>query len=219
MAVKDYDGLTFDKIVVNRGISLVVTQGADYHVRVQTGENLINDIEVTAADGVLTLADNTACNWVRDFGQTTVYVTAPNLTHIYSKTELSILSQGTLTYANLHLVSMDAEDGYDGAGTGDFFLQIDNQLVLIENNNVSRFYLTGHTQNLQINFYEAGGLFYGQELRAEAVQLYHRGSNDMYVNPLQSLTGDIYNIGNVISVARPPQVNVTEHYQGRLIFY
>ncbi len=36
---------------------------------------------------------------------------------------------------------------------------------------------------------------------------------------IQNMDTNLYNIGNVISVNRPPVVNVTEHYQGRLIFY
>lgn len=219
MAVRDYDGLTFDKIIVNKGIALVITQGPEYHVQVQTGENLINDVEVTVENDLLILEDNTVCNWVRDYGQTVVYVTAPNLTDIYSKTELQIVSKGVLTYNSLRVVSMDSEDGYDGAGTGDFYLVINNENLFVENNNVSQFHIAGQTQNLNVSFYESGGVFYGQELRAETVDFYHRGSNDLYLNPMQSITGNLYNIGNVISVNRPPVVNVTEHYQGRLIFY
>lgn len=218
-AVKDYDGLVFSKIIVHKGISLVITQGPEFHVQVHTGENLINDIDVNVVDDMLVLEDNTVCNWVRDYGQTMVYVTAANLTDIYSKTELQIVSNGVLTYPNLHLISMDAEDGFNGAGTGDFYLQLNNQELTVENNNVSRYYLAGHTESLRIKFYEAGGIFYGQELRAETIDLYHRGSNDLYVNPIQSISGDLYNVGNVISVNRPPVVNVTEHYQGRLLFY
>ena len=218
-AVKDYDGLVFSKIIVHKGISLIITQGPEFHVQVQTGENLINDIEVNVVNDMLVLEDKTVCNWVRDYGKTMVYVTAPNLTDIYSKTELQIASNGLLTYSNLHLISMDSEDGFDGAGTGDFYLQLNNQHLIIENNNVSRYYIAGHTQNLQLKFYEAGGIFYGQELRAENIDLYHRGSNDLYVHPIQSIAGDLYNVGNVISVNRPPLVNVTEHYHGRLIFY
>ena len=219
MAIRDYDGLTFNKIIVNKGIALVITQGPEYHVQVQTGENLINDVEVTVENDLLILEDNTVCNWVRDYGQTVVYVTAPNLTDIYSKTELQIVSKGVLTYNSLRVVSMDSEDGYDGAGTGDFYLLINNENLFVENNNVSQFHIAGQTQNLNVRFYESGGVFYGQELRAETVDFYHRGSNDLYLNPMQSITGNLYNIGNVISVNRPPVVNVTEHYQGRLIFY
>lgn len=62
----------FSKIIVNKRIGLVIIQGDDYKVEVKTGENLINDIEVSVVDNKLILEDNTTCNWVRDYGETTV---------------------------------------------------------------------------------------------------------------------------------------------------
>lgn len=216
----EYDGPGFHTIIVNKGIALVITEGENYKVEVRTGENLVNDITVNVSEGVLTLEDQTTCNWVRDYGQTVVYVTAPNLTDIYAKTELNITSNGTLHYPDLRVVSMDSYDSYNGTGTGDFFLNIDNESLTVENNNVSRFYVTGQTQDLKLYFYESGGIFYGQEFSAQDIYLYHRGSNDLYVRPIGSITGEIFNIGNVYSVTHPPDqnVNVVEHYQGKLYF-
>ena len=73
----------FDKIIVYNGISLVITQGEKYKVEVHTGSNLIDDITIKVSDGMLFLEDETTCNWVRDYGQTTIYVTVPNLTESY----------------------------------------------------------------------------------------------------------------------------------------
>lgn len=219
MTSKSYDGLEFHTIVVHKGIGLVITQGDEFNVELHGGENLINDINVAATDGVLTLEDQTTCNWVRDYGQTIAYITTPNLTDIYSKTECSISSNGMLTFPQLRIVSMDSHDSYTGTGTGDFYLEINNNMLIVENNSVSRFFISGQTQNLNVSFYESGGIFYGQELRAQQIDVYHRGSNDMYVHPIGSISGDIFNIGNVYSVTRPPIVNVTEHYQGRLFFF
>lgn len=216
---KEYDGLAFTKIIVNKGIALEITQGDNYHVEVRTGENLINDIQVTVNGEMLVLEDNTSCNWVRDYGQTTVYVTAPNLTDIYCKTEKEITSNGSLHYPYLHLVSMDSADNFNGAGTGDIILEVNNAEIDVDCNNVSRFYLSGTTSELSVNFFEGGGIFHGENMTADKVHIYHRGSNDMFVQPINEINGDIYNIGNVYSIFHPPIVTVIEHYQGRLIFY
>ncbi len=218
MAVRNYDGLVFSKIIVNKGIALVIRQGAESKVEVHSGENLIGDIQVTADGGWLVLKDNTDCNWVRDYGQTVVYVTTPELTDIYSKTELSISSPQTLTFPLLHLVSMDSYDTFPGTGTGDFYLNIDNDQTVVDCNTVSRFFISGQTQQLNVSLYASGGIFYGQEFPAAQVNVFHRGSNDIYVHPGVSLSGDIYNIGDVFSVGQPSEVNVTEHYRGKLIF-
>ena len=83
---KEVEVPQFNKIIVYNGISLVITQGEYYKVEIKTGSNLIDDISVIVSDEMLILKDNTICNWARDYGKTTVYVTTPNLTEVYSKT-------------------------------------------------------------------------------------------------------------------------------------
>lgn len=215
---KVIDVSDFEKIIVHNGIALVISQGPEYKVEVRTGENLIEDIEVTVSNKTLTLEDNTTCNWVRDYGQTTVYVTAPNLTDIHSKTEKNIVSDGAITFPYLRLVAMDLYDGFEETGTGDYIFEVDNENLILECNTLSKFTLTGKTNNLGISVYESGGIIDTRNLTSKNIHLYHRGSNNMYVQPIDAITGDIYNIGNVISQSRPPIVNVVEHYKGRLIF-
>ena len=218
LAVRNCTVPDFSKIMARKGIAVVVTQGDTYKVEVHSGENLINDIQVSVIGDMLVLEDNTTCNWVREYGETTVYVTAPNLTDIYCKTELNIISSGVLTYPNLRLVAMDSYDNFSGTGTGDFVMQVNNQLLVIETNTVSRFFISGNTEDLNASVYASGGIVRAETLLAQQVHVFHRGSNDLFVHPVQSISGDIYSIGNVISVARPPVVNVIEHYRGRLIF-
>ncbi|MBS1533652.1 MAG: DUF2807 domain-containing protein [Bacteroidetes bacterium] len=215
---KVYEGLTFTKIVVSKRIGVVINQGDEYRVEVRTGENLINDIEVTQTGDLLKLSDNTECNWTRSFGETVIYITAPNITDIYSKSEQEIRSGGVLTYPHLHLTLMDGYDGFSGTGTGDIILELNNESVFVENNNFGRFYLSGHTQKLEIGFYENGGVLRAENLWADVVQLYHRGSNDMHVRPVNEIHGGIYNVGDVLCYSHPPVVDVHEYYRGDFIY-
>ncbi len=212
---KNFPVADFGKITVHLGISLVITEGPVYKVEVQTGENLMPNILAIVTDGLLTLKDNTTCNFVRDYGNTVVYVTAPNITEINSKTERVITSNGILTYPFLRLVAFDISDG---AGTGDFNIQIDNSQLVIDNNNVSRYYISGQTDNLSVNFYDGNGRFNGGNLLSKNISLYHRGSNDMIVKPTESITGKMVSTGNVILKNNPPIVNVQQLYQGRVIY-
>ncbi len=215
---KVYNGLVFNKLLVNKRIAVVISQGTDNTVEVRTGENLINDIEVLAENGTLTLTDNTSCNWVRDYGETVVYITTPNLTDIYSKTEQPISSSGTLNFPNLHIVSMNEVDGYKGVGTGDFNLTVICDTMNVENNDVSRYNIKGTIADLSVNFYEGGGIFHGENLLANTIVLFHRGSNDLFVHPITKITGHIYNIGNVYCYSHPSIDAVVRHYQGRMIY-
>lgn len=205
----------FDVIYVNEGIGLVLKQGAEYSVSIKAGGNFIDDISAEIDGNVLRLTNNSGCNWVRDYGATTVYVTAPDITEIYSNTGRPINSDGVLTYPILRLYAMDF---FGGVGTNDFNMEIDNGQLVISSNNAAGFFISGHTQEMLLNFYDGFGRFEGADFQAESIKVFQRGTNDMTIHPVQSLTGDIYSTGNVISVTHPPVVNVIEHYTGRLIF-
>lgn len=215
MITREFEVTPFETVFVYTGIGLVIKQGSEYKVEVKSGENLIDDIEVKVENNTLTLKDKTTCNWVRDYGQTIVYVTAPNLTDIHSKTEQDIKSDGVLTYPIIRLYAMDLTDG---AGTGDFIFEVDNGQLVVANNNVSRFYITGNTQEALLNFYDGNGRLEAQNLNTNIAKVFHRGSNDMIIKPIQSVEGDLFSTGNLILLNTPPIINLTEHYQGRVIY-
>jgi putative autotransporter adhesin-like protein len=207
----------FAKILVNRDIELILIEGLEFKVIIETGENLINDVEVLVVDNVLQLTDNNICNYVRDFGITKIYVTAPNIREIRSSTQYDISSQGVLNYNDLTLISEDFN--VPGSFTiGDFRLQINSTRLRVVANNISFFYITGQVENLNVGFFAGASRFEGRNLITQNVDVFHRGSNDMVVNPQQSITGGLRSTGNVIAVNQPPIVTLEQFYTGQLIF-
>jgi hypothetical protein len=79
-------------------------------------------------------------------------------------------------------------------------------------------FISGFVNNLFIGFYSGDTRFEGANLIAQNIDIFQRSSNDMIVNPQQSLTGEIRGTGDVISLNRPPIVEVEEFYTGKLIF-
>ena len=141
--------VNFSKIKVYDGVGLVIKEGTNYEVKVITSENILDNLEVKLEGNMLVVKDNSTCNIARDYGQTMVYVTAPNLTEIHSKTDQEIRSDGVLNYSDLKLFSIDISDG---AGTGDFRLELNTANLYVESNNVSNFYLFGQSENLHVFF-------------------------------------------------------------------
>lgn len=207
----------FNKILVNRDIELIVKEGPEQKVIIETGKNLLNDVEAVVADGRLTLTDNNSCNYVRGYGITKVYVTSPNITEIRSSTQYDVRSDGFLTYSDLTILSEDF-NAPDSFTIGNFYLQLNNNAFNVVFNNISNCYIYGNTNNLNITFASGGSRFEGENLIAQNVSLWNRSSNDMILNPQQSINGLISGTGNVICVNQPPIVNVEERYKGRLIF-
>lgn len=207
----------FDRILVNRDVELIIEEGVAQKVVIETGKNLMNDVEAKVVDGKLILTDNNTCNYVRDYGITKVYVTSPNIIEIRSSTQYNISSDGVLTYPNLTILSEDFNEP-DTFSVGNFYLQIDNLSFNVVFNNLSNCYVSGTTNNLNVTFAAGLSRFEGRDLLAQKVTIWNRSSNDMIMNPIQEITGKISGTGNVICVNHPPIVNVEEQYKGRLIF-
>ncbi|HBK83425.1 MAG TPA: hypothetical protein DDZ41_07490 [Flavobacterium sp.] len=214
----------FTKIKVYNGVGLVLKEGANYEVKVVTSNNILNDIEIKLNGDMLVVKDNSTCNIARDYGQTTVYVTIPDGTflplpaklELHSKTEQKIQSEGILHSPIIRLFSLDDSDG---VGTGDFDIAIENQQVVVESNTVSNYYLKGNSNEMIVNFYLGDGRLNAKNLQIENIKVYHRGSNDMFVYPVQKIEGIINATGNVVLENIPPIIDVEEVFRGRVIYY
>jgi len=221
---KSYAISGFSKIKVYSGVGLVIQEGADYEVRLQTTASIQDDIEVTLDGNMLKVKDVSSCNLNRDYGQTTLYVTVPDGSlvpriselELHSKTEQTIRSANTLKSAIIRLYSIDLEDG---AGTGDFNIAVENNQLVVESNNVSNFYLRGESQTLNFYFSWGDGIFAGQDLKIKQhISLNHRGSNDVILYPEGTIIGNLYSSGNVILKNQPASIpNIVEHYTGKVI--
>lgn len=208
----------FTEIMVFERVKLYIEQGPEQKVVVETGKNLINDVSLRVQDGRLILRNENACNLFRDYEITTVYVTSPNLTWIQTSTASAIESIGTLSYPELWLRSLNQEKDPDIHTDGDFILDLDVQNLRITTDHISNYFLTGKVENFNAFFAAGDGRLEARNLIVQHYDIFHRGTNKLIVNPQQSLRGDIYSYGDIISVNRPPVVEVTEHFKGKLIF-
>ena len=208
---------SFDKIIVNRDIELIIKEGTEQKVVIEAGKNLLNDIEASVLDGRLVLTNNNSCNYLRDYSKTKVFVTSSNITEIRSSTQYDVSSDGVLTYPSLIVLSEDFSTP-NAITNGNFKLQIDNYSFYLVFNNLSNCFISGKTNNLNITFASGTSRFEGQNLIAQDVIIWNRSSNDMIVNPQLSIKGKISGTGNVISIITPAIIEVEQQYKGRLIF-
>ena len=207
----------FTKITVEERVQLILKQGQQ-KIIIETGENLMNDIDVSVKDGVLTVFNNNGCNLVRDYNITKAIITSPNITEIRNASGYEVQSDGVLAYPALSLISedLDEEDFYHK--DGDFRLELDVQELQIMGNGLSNYYLSGHATSADIEILEGDARFEGRDLLIDDLYIYHRGTNQVIVNPQLSLRGQILSTGDLIAVSHPEIVEVEELYTGKLIF-
>lgn len=208
----------FKKIQVWERVQLIISQGDVQNVLVETGENLMNEIQVVVKDSILTLSNRNSCNWVRDYGITKVYVTSPDITEIRNSSGLTVLSNGVLGFHGLNLISVDptGEDEYHI--DGDFDLDLNVVTLGISATGLSKFYLRGKAQFGNFGLYDGDVRVEAAELEISNLNFIHRSTNKMIINPQDILRGEIRGLGDVIAKNRPPIVEVEELYTGRLIF-
>lgn len=215
---KTVDVLQFTKITAFENLNVVLKQGDTQQVEIETGEFLLNDVTAEVIDGRLVLRNENGCNYVRKYGLTTVYVTSPNLTEIRSSTGFPITSDGVLDYPNITLISESFTNPEAETTDGSFDLELNSTQVRVIVNGIAYFKLKGTAQTFDVTIAAGDSRIEAENLVAQNVVLDHRGTNDVYVNPQQSISGVIRSTGDVISFNRPPTIEVEELFNGRLIF-
>lgn len=208
----------FDKITVFENVTLILKQGDTQKVEIETGENMLEEVSASVEEGRLLLRDTNDCNYFRDYGLTKIYVTSPNITEIRSSTGWPILSDGVLGYPSLSLISESFINPESETTDGEFDLEVVSNNLSVVVNGIAYFKLSGTVENLSLNIAAGDSRIEAENLVAANINLNHRGSNDMLVNPQESIQGTIRSVGNVISFNRPAEIAVQEEYKGELIF-
>ncbi len=210
--------VNFDKITVFENVRLVLRSGSTQRVELSAPDNLLNDISAVVDEGRLILRNENNCNFFRDYGLVVFTVTSPNITEVRSFTGWTISSQGTLDWDRLNLISESFVVTDSETTDGSFDLSLDNDRTRIVVNGGSYFQLEGRSGFLYINVAAGNSRIESLSLSADSVEVLHRGSQDVLVNPQLEISGRISGYGDVISATRPPQVEVEETFNGRLRF-
>lgn len=208
----------FSKITVFENVSLVIKQGNTQKVEIETGKVLRNEVTAEVEGDRLLLRDTNNCNYFREYGLTTIYVTTPNITEVRSSTGWPISSDGVLAYPSLTLLSESFNNPESETTDGEFDLVVDTQTLNVVVNGIAYFKLRGAAQSLNLTIAAGDSRIEAENLIAQSINLNHRGSNDMFVNPQLSVKGVIRGTGDVISATRPAEIAVEELYKGRLFF-
>lgn len=204
----------FDKINISQGIELIIKEGPETKVIIESGQNLMDGITAEVSEGKLYLRNSNGCNWVRDYNDTKVYVTTPTLVNVYSSSQFGVKSEGILNFPVLSLQSGMFSD----TASGTFELQVNCGVLTIEDNKSSYFKISGNTIDLGVNFYDGNARFDGSNLIAQNVHCFQRSSNDIIVHPTSKITGTLYSTGNIVLKNIPPIIEVTQLYQGHLVY-
>ncbi len=215
--VEEIEVPNFDKIVVYENVKVYIENGPEQKVIVKTGENLMDGVHVSVEESTLILKNETNCNLLRDYELVEIYVASPNITEIRNAGQWIVESTNMLTFPHLTLLTENFNNK-EFHTDGGFDLQLDCDQLKIVSNGFSVYFLSGKTEHMFAGFYAGDGRLEAAELEVQELEIFHRSSNKMIVNPQLSIRGEIRSTGDVISKNHPSIVDVEEFYTGRLIF-
>ncbi len=208
---------SFTKLRFENDISVVLKQDSIQKVVIETGENLLSNIEVKVEDGVLIIKDNHGCSLSREYEVTKAYISVPNLTEIRNSSPRDIRSDGLLNFPSLTLVSNTTGNIEGSNKSGDFILQVACENFSVSANGQSIFYITGETINANLVFSDEWPRFEGENFKIETLSISQRSATYMKIFPENKVSGQIRGTGDVILVNRPDIIEVEEFFTGRLI--
>lgn len=180
---------------------------------IETGENLINEIETTIiADSILEVRNRNQCRWTR----------APrNLTlHVYSDDINWIEKQGFGEINTSERIVLNHRLDVVTLGSGNLNLElVTPNEVWLSMRALSNVTLTGEVVTLHVFVDQrVDGRLYAEDLDVQDVSIWHAGTNNLFVAPSDILRGTIRASGDVHLFREPERgVVVNEDGSGRVI--
>lgn len=179
-------------------------------ISIKTGENLVEFITTDITDGELKLEDYNKCNFLRDLDfRTEVTVHFTNLDRLYLANSGNIESVDTIKQTSLEIEMLNA------GGFQEILLNVDS-IFVFSHTGVPDLTLKGEAQHAF--FYQLGsGNYHAEGLIAQEVAINWNSTGYLRVNPVQSLSGEIFSFGDVYYPSSLTNVNVTRFGSGQLI--
>ncbi len=224
----DGDTITYEEIVpafsriqLENDIQVILKEGPEQEVLIETGENLVSDLTIKVEQETLILQNNNGCNFLREFGKTIVRITSPNITFVRQASSFPIVSDGILSYPNLTIWSNTNPNSLnidDPNKSGEVQLNLNVENLSIQANGSSNFILTGTSNMATIIFSDEFPQMNAPNLLVQDLTIRHVSAAQMIVHPINSISGEIRATGDVIAVNRPPTIDVETFFTGSLIF-
>jgi hypothetical protein len=200
-----------NSINLKNNVDVRIHYSNEYKLSVRGGSNLLEKIETRIENGTLYIRNKNKCNWVRKFDpELRVNIWLPELSSIYLEDASSdIVFEDTIPAKNFRL------DSFSSIGKYSFKLKGDIATLAIHNGAADLDAL-GSVGTLYLY-----GVGYGK-LNCEQLQTFNtytdnQGTNDFYVNALNTLEVKISGSGNIYYKGNPLNIVKKVFGSGKLI--
>lgn len=191
---QSHDVDNFDGIRVDGARTVVLTQGDQFSVEVETDSNIQEFVTVEVKNNTLYFGFNT--KKIKRYNELKFYVTAPGFKHIKVSGASDVNTNGTLTGDNLKIVI---------SGASDLKLDVDYKNITTKVSGASDITLIGTAVS---NVVESSGAseFHGKKLITTSTVVHASGASTCFVNAKSNLTYEVSGASEVIYVSVPETV-------------
>jgi len=184
----------FDGIKIDGATTLVLTQGDDYAVVVETDSNIQEYVKVEVNNSILNFGFTT--NKIKRFKILKYYVTAPNINHLKVSGASTINSTNELSGEKLKLIV---------SGASDIDINVNYKSITTKVSGASDITLTGTAVSSVVESSGASD-FHGKNLLTTSSVVKASGASSCYVNATTSLNYEVSGASDVKYVSKPETV-------------
>ncbi|WP_019037531.1 GIN domain-containing protein [Psychroflexus tropicus] len=215
--LRDLNISNLEQITIRENIRLEITFSEVDEVKVEGGDKHLDKLEVIQNDSAYEFKTNGLCKTGFSEAPIVIRLKSSKLNRVRNSSQFEVISTNVLEFPELSLISEDSNQS-EALNLGNFTIEVDNERLNVVGNGISDFRISGKTQLFNFGTFSGSGTVLARELEVETITFFHRSFRDAVVNPSQRLEGELRSSGNLISIKKPPQVEVEEFYTGKLIF-
>lgn len=197
------------EVILYDRVNLILTEDSSQELRVETGENLIPDIETSMVSNILTIRDNSKYKWMHDLDtKVNVYMSVDGLKKITFYGAGEVTSTNELTPETFEI------DSWNGTGNFRLKLRTEYTSLIIRTGNAD-IMLEGSSPECYIYCADQGGI----DLRNYPVKnilLNHRSVRDAFIYVTNRLDATLLYTGNVYYKGSPQDIILKTNSTGRL---
>lgn len=202
----------FNNIEITADFDIELIQDTINKAVVTCGENLMNDVQVTAENNNLTLTHDVKYNWSREYRKIQVKLHLKSISYINVRNPCHIFTTDTFKTDNFYFVDWGKFTEMDVC------LDVYNLQMVMSSDNFGRFTLRGKAVNAGLIQWGSAFIL-ANNMRIENCNVEHRRAGDVHVNVAKELRVSLKSTGNVYCSSKPDTVIITEQLSsGRLIF-
>jgi hypothetical protein len=200
---------TFNKVILENNIDLVLTQGYEEKIVIKAPKNIVPNITTGISNGILTISNSGNCRWARSPGEKVSV-------QLFFKKINKIIYEGSGDITNTDTLKLDTLQFEANEGAGNVSLTVNNKLtesyVLLENTDIK---WHGKTENC-IMYNNPKGKTDMSDFSVRNMWVTYGGVVDCYVNVSEYLQAIIEYKGNIYYRGNPV-VQASYYNLGRLI--